>query len=82
MLLNDGFVRNQAHRFADRLVRERPNDARGQVKRAYWLALSRTPTDKELAAALVFLAAQQEKKSRLANFCQVLLTLNEFVYVD
>jgi len=62
------------------------------IRQAYRLALSRSPGDSELADAEKFIAAQAQsygqqnkEKSRqqaLVDFCQVLLGLNEFVYVE
>ncbi len=76
-LLNDAFVRDQARRFAARLEQEHPGDRSAQVEAAFWDALARAPTAQERAEALEFLA-----RSPLADFCQVLFALDEFVYVD
>ena len=56
------------------------------------IALSRLPTDAELADATQFLNEQSKlyaaegtadrRLAALADFCQVLFGLNEFVYVD
>jgi hypothetical protein len=55
----------------------------------YRRALGRSPTPKELTAATDFLTRQSESYKRegkpdssLVDFCQALLCLNEFVYVD
>jgi hypothetical protein len=64
----------------------------GELSTLYRRALGRPPTERELAKAGEFLSAQ-EKSYRDAgkgdpalaarvDFCQTLLSLNEFIYVD
>ena len=81
-LLNDPFVRG---------LRPRPGPARSprsrtgaadRVRRAYELALGRPPRDGELTAALAFLARGSTAPTAFADFCHVLFTLNEFLYID
>jgi hypothetical protein len=79
-LLNDGFVRRQAHEFAQR-VASSGDDIPGRIDRAYVLAFGRLPRDSERAAAARFFALQAADMA-LANFCHVLLSLNEFCYID
>ena len=84
-LLNDGFVRRQAGELARRVESEAGVDPAARVRRAFFLALGRPPKDDELDKALKFLARKNDPKedeTALTNLCQVLLTLNEFVYVD
>jgi len=79
-LLNDAFVRRQAGEFAKRVAAS--GGERGeQIERAYRIALARPPSESERDAAEEFLAAQPAATA-LENFCHVLLTLNEFCYVD
>jgi hypothetical protein len=66
------------------------------VERAYQLALGRSPGATELAASTEFLATQVRERTRraesvsndeirhraLADLCQALFGLNEFLYVD
>jgi len=80
ILLNDAFVRKQAGFLAEKIAVE-PGDLSAKVKRVYAIALNRAPSADELSAALAFLAKQPADKA-LTNFCQVLISLNEFVYVD
>ncbi len=64
----------------------------GEVLRAYAVALARLPTDAELTDAAQFLDEQSKlyaadpaadkRMAALADFCQVLFGLNEFVYAD
>jgi len=58
MLMNSQFVLDQAARFARRLQTEIRDDQPGQVKRAWQLAFSRTPTEAELSDAVDFLSRQ------------------------
>ena len=62
------------------------------VRQAYSLAYGRVPRDEELKLALAFLAKQTAARATAgqtdstlqsrADFCQALLGMNEFVYVD
>jgi hypothetical protein len=62
------------------------------VKQGYLTAIGRAPDDEELSSTLAFLAGQEKSYSAagkantrelsLADFCQVLFGLNEFVYVE
>ena len=62
------------------------------VGRAYAIALGRPATTAEAAAARKFLTAQAksyQEDSRAdagllsrSDFCQILMSLNEFIYVD
>lgn len=75
-LLNDDFVLEQAKLFAARVQEASPADQGEQVNLAYHMALSRAPTASERELALQFL--RQQKLVDLAN---VLLNLNEFLYM-
>ena len=89
MLMNSDFINEQAGYFAQRLVAEGGAKTEQQVVRAYWLALGRAPTAKELEFAKEFLERQTQwhapkakpDQAALADFCHVLLNLNEFVYL-
>jgi hypothetical protein len=95
-LLNDPFVRTVSSEFADRLMKQHPDDLKSQLRLAYLLALSREPQDDELSAAEGFVVDQRiQRKTRDANtdeiaifqsaltdFCQSVFGLNEFLYVD
>jgi hypothetical protein len=80
-LLNDPIVRSCAGDLARRVVAEVGPDTGARVRRAYELALGRPPRGDELAAGLDFLGANRGPDS-LADFCHVLFTLNEFLYID
>ncbi len=95
-LLNDPFVRRVSLDFASRLLKGSGDDPTQWIERGYQLALARAPSERERTAALAFLQGQlQERKERspqtsveeirraaLADLCQTIFSLNEFVYVD
>lgn len=94
VLMNDEFVREQAARFADRVVREVGEDRDAWIARAFWVALSREPSQSRIDAADRFLDRQMallidegmppERATReaMTDFCQILMNLSEFVYLD
>ena len=80
MLMNNQFVRDQASQFANRIRKAVGNDnLKHIVEEAYWLALSRSPTNEELSSSVELLSTEGQS---LENFCHILFTLNEFCYVD
>jgi hypothetical protein len=82
-MLNDPFVHDQAKAFAARLRRERQGDA-DRVERGFALALGRSATKDESAAALEYLAktgAGLGETEAWESFARILFRLNEFVYV-
>ena len=79
LLLNNAFVRGQAEQFAGRLAKTGKTEPRQMVEEAYWLTLSRPPTEHEVELSVELLAG---KDQTIANFCHILFTLNEFLYVD
>ena len=79
LLLNNAFVRGQAEQFSQRLTTPADRGPREMVEEAYWLTLSRPPTEHELELSVQLLAGQDQT---VANFCHILFTLNEFLYVD
>jgi hypothetical protein len=81
-LLNDPFVRTVSSEFADRLMKQHPDDLKSQLRLAYRLALSREPEDDELSAAEAFVADHPNQRKALTDFCQTIFALNEFLYVD
>lgn len=97
-LMNSTFVTAQAKHFARRLLQDRPSAPAADsqvVDTAYGLALSRPPSAAERTTALRFLDEQlaryaaekgatpaTSRERAYADFCQALLSANEFVYVD
>lgn len=75
-LLNNKFVEHYAASFAERLKRE-AGDPAGQVRRAYALAFARAPTTAETQFGMKYIADHG-----LAEYCLVLINLNEFIFVD
>jgi hypothetical protein len=59
-LLNGEFINEQAQAFAQRIAREAGDDNAARVERAYRLAFSRPPSEKERATVLDFLVRQQQ----------------------
>jgi hypothetical protein len=95
-LLNDRFVRARAEDLARRLTHEAGEATTAQVRLAWRLALAREPSTDELKSSAAFIEAQfsaraqrgsdEERKGAphlaLADFCQALFAMNEFIYVD
>jgi hypothetical protein len=95
-LLNDQFVRTASLDFADRLMKEGAAEPTRWIDRGFQLALGRSPSESERATGLAFLEVQiRERQNRdaqkpveeirraaLADLCQALFSLNEFLYVD
>jgi len=92
LFLNNPHVRSYALSFARRLAPAAEKSTTEAVKQAYQIALGRLPDRAELQDALAFIRQQVEsygtekKKNRdqlaLADFCQVVMSLNEFVYIE
>ena len=98
LLMNGPAVRRWAEAFAARVVaepyrfRDEVSDETAPIDTAYALALGRAPTDDELAEGVAFLAGQtaayaaaglsDPTTTSLADFCQVLLGLNETLHVE
>jgi hypothetical protein len=76
-LFNSNFMRDESNRLAARLERECGRDRDFQLRRAYKLALARTPKPVEMKLGEKFL----EDGGRLPDFCLALMNRNEFVYV-
>jgi hypothetical protein len=91
-LMNSPHIRDSAHAFAGRLARWWEQGASAVVRQAFLTALARLPDAEEEAAATAFLEAQQRSYAQdgkpqaeqlaLADLCQVLFGLNEFLYLD
>ena len=75
-LLNDTFVLRHAQLFADRVKKDAGDDPVKQVDLAYRIALTRPPTQTELAMAL-----ETVQKQSLVDLTDVLFNVNEFVYM-
>jgi mono/diheme cytochrome c family protein len=93
LLMNSPNVRAWAQEFAQRVQKDIGGTSIEQlVARCYQLALTRSPLEAESKAAVNFLQSQTASYSAdgksnalplaLADFCQAILALNEFVYVN
>jgi hypothetical protein len=94
--LNDKFVRARAIDFAQRVEKEAGAQVEGQVRLAWRLALGREPSASEVESGTAFINARlQQRLTRetdkakaeaqplaLADLCQAIFALNEFIYVD
>ena len=95
-LLNDKFVRARALDFAQRVEKEAGAEPGAQVHLAWRLALGREPSTAELKSGTAFINTQLQQRSTrepdkpkidaqglaLADFCQAIFAMNEFIYVD
>lgn len=96
-LMNAPFVHAQASGLAQRLIASHDQDAEQNegvqdemIRQAYWLTLSREASEQEVMRARQFLSESRHLLSSNENawqlaweaFCRVLMTSNEFLYVD
>jgi hypothetical protein len=91
LFMNNSHVRAYAQALARRMASE-SDSLEAQIQRAYQTTLAREPVPGESDAAIAFLSAQAKsyKDSGIGNapevaltdFCQVLMGLNEFLYID
>ena len=92
LLMNNAQVRGCSESFAKRINPKEGLPPADVVRAAYAHALGRQPKEGELADSLAFLKEQTDSYKaagkgdahRLAvtDFCQALLGLNEFIYID
>jgi hypothetical protein len=95
-LLNDPFLRVRSVDFAKRVLAENGSDHAKWIAACFQLAIGRAPNESELHGSLNFLETQiasriaqhprvsedQNRLLALADFCQGVFCLNEFIYVD
>jgi hypothetical protein len=89
MFMNSDAARQAAANLAKRLGDSAPTTA-ALVERGYQLTVGRAPTEKERASSVKFIerqtasyaAAKDARARAVADFCQVLFGLNEFVYIQ
>ena len=66
-----------------RRIRREAGEGKGeQVRLAYRLAFSRSPSPEEAGHFVKFLSQAKEVDDALVGFCRVLLNASEFVYID
>ena len=92
-MMNDPFLHEQADQFAVRLGLAHADDP-SRIDYAYQLAFSRPPTPDETQAGLQYLADVRAKlkeagtpwdqlnRAGLASYARVLMSSNEFVFLD
>ena len=90
--MNNPQIRSYARAFAQKLLHDCGNGEPQSVNRAYQLALGRKPDATESKNASAFIKTQAEsynaqgksdaQELALADFCQVLFGLNEFIYLE
>jgi hypothetical protein len=91
-IMNNPQIREYAKAFAAKLRAAAGDSLEKAIRRGYEIAVGRQPTDEEVADAITFVESQkasyaEAKKPEaetlaLADFCQVLFGLNEFVYIE
>jgi hypothetical protein len=91
-LLNNPFILGQAGLFAQRVAEEAGAATETRIRKAYQIALSRAPTERELSRNVSFVERRRadhlERGSAdadldaLVDLCDVILNLNEFVYLN
>ncbi len=91
-MLNNAQIQGYARALAKRLLAADPAATQAAVTRGYLVALGRPPDAVELADSLAFIQAAAERyraaekpdlaEAAMADFCQVLFSLNEFIYID
>jgi hypothetical protein len=82
-LMNDSIVLDFAASLAKRVTKQAGSDADKAIDTAFTLALGRSPTTEEQAAAKSFLARHNGSfPDAVTDLCHSLLNLNEFLYID
>ena len=82
-MLNSRFMLDRARTLATRLEKE-PAEPADRVARAYSLLYGRAPTEHEQSVASAYLAGEPPAKGQLTRwqqYCQALLSANEFMYI-
>jgi hypothetical protein len=81
-LLNNEFAVERARAFARRVTLLAGGDRERQVEKAFALALGRPPDEADRAAVGRFFARESSEPEALVRFCQALLNVNEFAYLE
>ncbi|MEK6238954.1 MAG: PSD1 and planctomycete cytochrome C domain-containing protein [Planctomycetales bacterium] len=83
-MMNSEFMYRRAETLVARLTKEAPDDEQ-RIDRAYRLLYGRSPTSQEVAIGTAFVNADGESSqvaARWRQYAQVLLSANEFMYVQ
>jgi len=91
-LMNNSHVQEYAKGFAKRLLPQAEGSVAEAVKSGYLIALSRPVGADDLADAISFIETQAKSyrdaghvdalELALADFCQAVMSLNEFIYIE
>ncbi|MGD9724152.1 MAG: DUF1553 domain-containing protein [Pirellulales bacterium] len=91
-MMNSDVMNEQSARLAGRLVSAQPDDREARVRNLYWIVLGRRPADAEVARALTFVDrydappsgndAAARQITGWQALCRVILSSNEFLYVE
>jgi cytochrome c553 len=84
-IMNSDFVADRAKGIAQRLLHEQDLTDAGKVERAYLMVLTRRSTPAEVDEALSYIASFTKKSNRESawqSFCHVLMSTNEFLYLN
>ncbi len=77
--MNSPLMWELAQRFARRVRREAGEESEDQIRYAYLTAFARPPRNNEMKIAAGLLT---DDAGALTNLCHVLLSLNEFIYLN
>ena len=82
--LNNDFVHEQADHLAKRLTNEVPDNDRQCIQHAYLVLYGREPIAEEIALGLELLAQARKRNPKTAwnEYAHVLLSTNEFCYIE
>ena len=89
-LLNNDFIVGQSKAFAGRVLKLAGPEQEQQVRVAFRIGLSREPSPKEIQENVAFLNRQMAAAAKsaepaleaLTDLCDIILNLNEFVYIN
>lgn len=93
-MLNSEFLFSQSEKMAARISESVGTEIEQRIKLGFQIVYSRQPTESELAKSIAFLyeqeqeyvstgsPAEESRQRALADFCHMLLSSNEFLYVE
>jgi len=89
-MMNSALVRQMAEKLSERLQQKHGTALPEIVDAAFWRTLSRPPTADETAQMTRFISEQARRhtpqqtavNTAITDYCQLMLCLNEFLYVD
>jgi cytochrome c553 len=84
-LINNPFVAKNATAFADHLLQEKGVSDEERVRKAYRMAWQHEPDQTEITSALTYIRNFPTAKSGFGgwqSFCRILISANQFHYID